>query len=117
MSFTATQWCSTRVIGGVGLSTNATSQRAQPNITFDQIKIGFASLLGILFGLTVLFCGVATLFGSVAGVWLGVFGGAVTLASGIVQAHAGFSKIAMATTMASTLMVLLWSVCIGVFLL
>lgn len=85
-----------------------------------QIEIGLASLLGILFGLTVLLYGVAILLSSVAGAWLGVFGvlaGAATLASSIVQAHAGFSDIAMTTSMPSTLLVLLWSVFIGVFLL
>ena len=85
-----------------------------------QIEIGFASLMGALFGLTVLLYGVAILLSSVASAWLGVFGvlaGAATLASSIVQAHAGFSDIAMTTSMPSTLLVLLWSVCIGVFLL
>lgn len=85
-----------------------------------QIEIGLASLLGILFGLTVLLYGVAILLSSAGGAWLGVFGvlaGVATLASGIVQAHAGFSDIAMTTSMPGTLLVLLWSVCIGVFLL
>ena len=85
-----------------------------------QIEIGLASLVGALFGLTVLLYGVAILLSSVAGAWLGVFGvlgGAAMLASSIVQAHAGFSVIAMTMSMPSTSLVLLWSVCIGVFLL
>ncbi len=85
-----------------------------------QIEIGLASLVGALFDLTVLLYGVAILLSSVAGAWLGVFGvfgGAATLASSIVQAHTGFSDIAMATSTPSTLLVLLWSVCIGVFLI
>lgn len=84
-----------------------------------QIEIGFASLMGGLLGLTVLLYGVAILLSSLAAAWLGVFGvvaGAATLASSIVQAHAGFSNIAMTTSMPSTLLVLLWSVCIGIFL-
>lgn len=85
-----------------------------------QIEIGLASLLESLFGLTVALYGVAILFSSAAGVWLGLFGilaGTALLASSMVQAHAGFTDIAMATTMPSTLLVLLWSVFIGAFLL
>jgi hypothetical protein len=62
----------------------------------------------------------AILLGSVVGAWLGVFGvlaGAAALASSIVQAHAGFSDIAMATSMPSALAMLLWSACVGVVLL
>jgi hypothetical protein len=47
----------------------------------------------------------------------GVVAGAATLSSSIVQAHTGFSDIAMNTSMSSTLLVLAWSICIGVFLL
>lgn len=85
-----------------------------------QIEIGFASLLEFFLGLTVVLYGIALLLSSAVGVWLGVFGilgGTALLASGIVQAHTGFTDIAMATTMPSTLLVLLWSVSIGVFLL
>ena len=85
-----------------------------------QIEIGLASLMGTVFGLTVLLYGVAILLSSVGGAWLGVFGilgGAATLVSGVIQAHVGFSDIAMNTSMPSTLLVLLWSVFIGVFLI
>ena len=43
--------------------------------------------------------------------------GAATLTSNVVQAHTGFSDIAMTMTMPSILLVLLWCMCIGVFLL
>jgi hypothetical protein len=85
-----------------------------------QIEIGLASLMGALFGLTILLYGVAILLSSVAGVWLGflgVLGGAATLVSSIVQAHTGLSDFAMTTSMPSTLLVLLWSVFMGIFLL
>lgn len=101
-------------------STEARAAVFEAAFAVRQIEVGLASLLEALFGLTVLLYGIAILLGSVAGVWLGVFGilgGTVTLASSIVQAHAGFSDIAMTTSMPSTLLVLLWSVCIGVFLL
>jgi hypothetical protein len=85
-----------------------------------QIEVGLASLLLALVGLTVILYGVAILLSSVPGAGLGVFGilaGAAMLASGVVQAHAGFSDSAMTMSMPSTLLVLLWSLCIGVFLL
>ena len=69
-----------------------------------QIEVGLASLMGAFFGLTVILYGVAV-------------AGAAALSASIVQAHAGFSKIAMNTSMPSTLLVLIWSVCVGVFLL
>lgn len=85
-----------------------------------QIEIGLASLTGAFFGLTVLLYGVAILLSSVAARWLGAFGvlgGAAMLTSSVVQAHTGFSDIAMTTSMPSTLLVLLWCICVGVFLL
>jgi hypothetical protein len=85
-----------------------------------QIEIGLASLMEALLGFTVLLYGVALLLSPLGAVWLGVFGilaGAANLASGIVQAHAGFSDIAMMTAMPSAVLVLLWSVCVGVFLI
>jgi hypothetical protein len=85
-----------------------------------QIEIGLASLTETFFGLTVLLYGVAILLSTVVSAWLGVFGvfaGAATLVSSIVQAHTGFSDIAMATSMPSTLLGLLWCLCIGILLL
>lgn len=85
-----------------------------------QIEVGLASLLQSLLGLAVVLYGIALLLSSAARVWLGVFGilaGTALLSSSIVQAHAGFSDVTMAMTMPSTLLVLLWLVCIGVFLL
>ena len=85
-----------------------------------QIEVGLSSLLGMFFGLTVLLYGVALLLSPLGPGWLGVFGvlaGAVMLISGIVQAHVGFSDIAQTTIISSTLLVLIWSVCVGVYLL
>jgi hypothetical protein len=85
-----------------------------------QIEIGFASLMGAFFGLTVILYGVALLLSPVGPNWLGAFGvvsGGATLSSGIVQAHTGFSDITMNISMPSTLLVLVWTICIGVFLL
>ena len=86
-----------------------------------QVEIGFASMMGMLFGLTVILYGVAILLSEGRiGAWLGILGaaaGAATLVSSIVQAHTGFSSLAMATSMPSTLLLLLWTVCAGVLLL
>jgi hypothetical protein len=85
-----------------------------------QIEVGLASLMGAFFGLTVILYGVALFLSPIGHNWLGIFGvvaGAAMLSSSIVQAHAGFSDIAMNTSMPSTLLVLVWSVCVGVFLL
>ena len=85
-----------------------------------QIEVGFASLMAAFFGLTVMLYGVALMLSPLGSNLLAIFGvvaGAATLVSGIVQAHAGFSDIAMSMSMPSTLLVLIWSICIGVFLL
>ena len=85
-----------------------------------QIEIGLASLMGAFFGLTALLYGIALLLSPIAPTWLGVFGvvaGAATVISSVIQAHAGFSDIAMATSMPSTLLLLVWSICIGILLL
>ena len=85
-----------------------------------QIEIGLASLMQAFFGLTVVLYGVAILFSSMAPRWLGVFavlGGAALLIASIVQAHTGFSDVATTATMPSTLFLLLWCICVGVFLL
>ncbi len=85
-----------------------------------QIEVGLASLMAMFFGLTVLLYGVALLLSPLGPGWLGVFGvlaGAGTLSASIVQAHAGFSDLAQTMVISSTLLALLWSVCVGVYLL
>ena len=85
-----------------------------------QIEIGLASLMEAFFGLTVILYGVAILLSSVAPRWLGVFavpGGTAMLISSVVRAHTGFTDVGMAATMPSTLFLLLWCICVGLFLL
>lgn len=85
-----------------------------------QVEVGLASLMEMLFGLTVLLYGIALVLSAVAPSWLGVFGalvGLATLISGLVKAHTGFSDLAMATSMPSSLSVLVWLMCVGIFLL
>lgn len=103
---------------------------APPNLqasTFEaafgvrQVEIGLASLMGLLFGLTVFLYGIAILFSAEqVNAWLGVLGtlaGAATAASSIVQAHTGFSMLAMAANMPSTMVLLVWVVWVGVLML
>ena len=85
-----------------------------------QIEVGFASLLGAFFGLTVVLYGVALVRSPVGVAWVGIFGiitGTATLVASVVQAYAGFSDIAMRASMPSSILLLLWSLCIGVLLL
>jgi hypothetical protein len=85
-----------------------------------QIEIGMASLTGAFFGLTVLLYGIALALSPVGPTWLGVFGalaGIATVISSVVQAHTGFSTVAMATSVPSSIVVLLWSLCVGILLL
>jgi hypothetical protein len=84
------------------------------------VEIGLASLMEMFFGATVLLYGIALVLSTAGPTWLGVFGilaGAATVISGLVKAHTGFSELAMATSMPSSLSVLLWSIGVGVFLL
>src|SRR2546425_1242939 len=84
-----------------------------------QIEIGLASLLSVLFGLTVLAFGISMLltrrFPTWLG-WLGLLGGLGTLAAGIAQAYTGFSALAMILSMPAGCVPLLWAIVVGVFL-
>jgi Domain of unknown function (DUF4386) len=84
-----------------------------------QIEIGLASLLGLLFGLTLAVHGIALAldgrYPSWLG-WLGVLGGLGTVAAGVAQAYTGFSGLAMAISMPASALVVGWLVVIGGFL-
>ncbi|UVE17889.1 hypothetical protein NVV93_00365 [Pseudomonas sp. LS44] len=85
-----------------------------------QIEAGLASLMGIGFGITILFYGVALCLSARAPTWLGLSGllaGAAVLASSLVQAHTGFSALAMNSSMPSSLLLMLWQIAVGVYLL
>ena len=61
-----------------------------------------ASLLSVLFGLTVSVFGIAMLVGRSFPRWLGwlgLLGGLATLAAGIAQAYTGFSALSMMLSM------------------
>jgi hypothetical protein len=84
-----------------------------------QVEVGLASVLGLFIGMTVVLYGGAlrsSAGGSTWLGWLGVASGAATTAAAIVQAHTGFSEIAMNLSMPASLLLLLWTALVGVFL-
>jgi len=84
-----------------------------------QIEIGTASLLGILFGLTICTFGIALILGRRFPAWLGwlgLLGGLGTAGAGVVQAYTGFSGPAMAVGMPANGLLLLWAVVAGALL-
>ncbi|MCY1272138.1 hypothetical protein D9M68_250570 [compost metagenome] len=85
-----------------------------------QIEVGLASLMGIAFALTVLVYGVALWLSARTPTWLGLFGllaGAALLVASLVQAHTGFSELAMNLSMPASLLLMIWQVAAGVHLL
>ena len=78
-----------------------------------------ASLLSVLFGLTISIFGISLLlsrrFPGWLG-WVGLLGGLGTIAAGVAQAYTGFSALAMALSMPASCLLLLWALVVGVFL-
>ncbi len=84
-----------------------------------QIEVGMASLLSVIFGLTITAFAIAMLKSRRFPIWLGTFGllGALgTVAAGGAQAYTGFSDLAMMLSMPAGCLLLLWALVIGVFL-
>jgi len=82
-----------------------------------QIEIGLASLLSLLFGLTVSAFGIGMLLGRRFPHWLGwlgVVGGLGTVAAGVALAYTGFSTLAMTLSMSASSVLLLWAIAVGV---
>jgi hypothetical protein len=81
-----------------------------------QIEIGAASLLSILFGTTIAVFGVALLqsrrFPAWLG-WVGLAGALGVIASGVAQAYAGFSALAMMLSMPASCLLLFWAILAG----
>jgi hypothetical protein len=82
-----------------------------------QIEVGLASILSLLFGLTVCVYGVAIIsdhsFASWLG-WLAIVGGIPTAMAGVVIAYTGFSGLAMSINMPSSSVLLIWMIALGV---
>jgi hypothetical protein len=83
-----------------------------------QIEIGLASISSILFGVTVSTYGLALLADRHFPRWLGAFAiaaGAPTAIAGVVMAYTGFSGLAMAISIPSGSLLILWMVVLGVY--
>ncbi len=84
-----------------------------------QIEIGLASLMTLLFGVTVMIYGIALVVDRSFPTWLGVLGiagGVPLLVAGAVMAHTGFSGVAMAVSMPSSILLLAWIISVGIFM-
>ena len=85
-----------------------------------QVEVGLASMVEIFSGLAVLLYGIALATSPLGARSLGLFGGVVgaaMLVSGVIKAHTGFSSPGMDASMLSSVSALLWTICIGIFLL
>ena len=83
-----------------------------------QIEVGLASLMSIIFGLTVLAYGVALAFSSYPRWlgWIAVLGGLATVCGGVVLAYTGFSALAMGISVPASIVLLIWMVAVGTYL-
>ncbi len=84
-----------------------------------QIEVGLASMVSLVFGITVILYGIAILRSDLYPGWLGwlgVAGGLATGASGVVMAYAGFSGLAMGISMTASSVLVLWVLTMGVLM-
>ena len=82
-----------------------------------QVEIGLASMLSLLFGLTVTVYGVALLVDHTYPKWVGglaIVGGVPIAIAGVVMAYTGFSGLAMAVNMPASSILLGWMLTLGV---
>ncbi len=82
-----------------------------------QIEVGLASIMSLLFGLTVCVYGVALIADKGFARWLGwlaIIGGIPTATAGVVLAYTGFSGLAMSIIMPSSSLLLVWMIALGV---
>ena len=84
-----------------------------------QIEIGVASLVSLVFGITVVLYGLAVALSHTYPKWLGwlavISGVAVSLA-GITTAYTGFSRLAMNINMPASSVLLVWLIIVGVLM-
>ncbi len=84
-----------------------------------QIEVGLASLLSVLFGLTLGVFSLAILASSRYPTWLGwigLLGGLGTVAAGAAQASTGFSGLAMTLSMLTSSVLLIWAILAGILM-
>lgn len=84
-----------------------------------QIEIGMASLLNVLFGLTIVAFSLSMSFSRRFPrwlAWIGLLGGLGTLIAGVIFAYSGFSTAAMMVGMPANTILLVWAVMVGTYL-
>ena len=84
-----------------------------------QVEISLASMVSLLFGLTVTFYGIALLIDHTYPKWIGglaIVGGVSTAVAGVVMAYTGFSGPAMAISMPAGAILLVWMLTLGVIM-
>ncbi len=103
----------------------AVAPAAQKEVAFHaafavrQVEIGLASMLSLLFGLTVTVYGVALLVDHTYPKWMGglaIVGGVPIAVAGVVMAYTGFSRLAMAINMPASFILLVWMPTLGVLM-
>ncbi len=118
-----------QAVDGIALKimVDAWAEAAEPDRTtlfyaaygVRQIEVGLASIMSLLFGLTVGVYGVALIADRSFARWLGwlaIIGGIPTAVAGVVMAYTGFSGLAMAIIMPSSSLLLIWMIALGVLL-
>lgn len=109
----------------VMVDTWAAASATQKEVAFHaalavrQVEIGLASVLSLLFGLTVTVYGGALLGDPTYPKWLGGFaigGGVPTVVAGVEMSYTGFSGLAMAINMPASILLLGWMLTLGVFM-
>ena len=84
-----------------------------------QIEIGLASILNVLLGVTAVVYGLAMIGDDTFPNWvagLGLLGGTVTAAAGVIMAYTGFSSTEMLIGMPASYALVLWTLIIGVLM-
>jgi hypothetical protein len=103
----------------------AAAPAAQKEVAFyaalavRQVEIGLASMVSLLFGLTVTGYGVALLVDHTYPKWVGglaLGGGIPTTVAGVVMAYTGFSGLAMAISMPAGSLLVVWMLTLGVLM-
>lgn len=84
-----------------------------------QVEVGLASLMGLLFGLTIAVYGVALVvdigYPKWLG-WVGIIGGITTAVAGVVISYTGFSNLAMSINMPASSVLLIWMIIVGILM-
>ena len=91
----------------------------QATFAVRQVEIGLASVLSLVFGVTVTVYGTAMWSGNLYPKWLtgiAVLGGVPTVVAGVILAHSGFSSLYMSVSMPASSVLLVWMVAVGVLL-